>query len=388
MAEPLLGNIVLFARVLRRAGIPVSLEQTVSFARSLDWLELGDRRQVFHAARSFLVFRHEDLALFESLFNRFFRVPGDRLPDGHRRRQQKRAKAEQRLAIATYLSSKGDPDALEIEIGDRSASYSADELLQQKEFAEMSREELDAVRRLMREIRWRSCERRTRRFVPEKSGARVSLRRMLRTASKHGGVPFRLPRLDRKVKERPLVLLADVSGSMEKYSRLLLQFFYGVTHSLSQVESFVFGTRLTRITPSIRLRNIDKALDQASREVIDWSGGTRIGDSLREFNRRWGRRVLRRGAVVVIVSDGWERGDVALLEREMVRLRHSCYRLIWLNPLLGMAGYEPLTRGLQAALPFTDDFLPVHNLESLEQLGGLLRELPARRERRGAVRAL
>ena len=166
---------------------------------------------------------------------------------------------------------------------------------------------------------------------------------------------------------------------MERYSRVLLQFVYVVSNGLEKVEAFVFSTRLTRITRHLRDRDVDKALDQVTDAVQDWAGGTRIGEALKTFNYGWGRRVLGQGAIVLIISDGWDRGDIALLAREMRRLQLSCLRLIWLNPLLGSANYEPLTRGIQAALPYVDDFLPVHNLESLRQLGDLLERLSERR---------
>jgi uncharacterized protein with von Willebrand factor type A (vWA) domain len=168
---------------------------------------------------------------------------------------------------------------------------------------------------------------------------------------------------------------------MEKYSRLMLQFFYSVTHRFRNVESFVFGTRLTRLTGQLRLRNIDRAIEGAGSEVVDWSGGTRIGDSLKTFNRQWGRRVLHRGAIVIIISDGWDRGDVSLLRQEMRSLNRRCYRLIWLNPLLGTQGYQPLVAGMTAALPFVDDFLPIHNLQSLLFLSAYLGKLGPRRSR-------
>ena len=192
----------------------------------------------------------------------------------------------------------------------------------------------------------------------------------------------------RRKKRRPLVLLCDISGSMEPYSRLLLHFIYAISHSqdsaaqlgLEKVEAFVFGTRLTRLTRQLRHRDIDRAIQEASRRIEDWGGGTRTGEALKEFNFTWSRRVLGRGAVVMIISDGWDRGDIGLLGREMERLKMSCYRVVWLNPLLGSSNYEPLTRGMQAALPFIDDFLPVHNLHSLEQLGALLASLTGPRK--------
>jgi uncharacterized protein with von Willebrand factor type A (vWA) domain len=214
--------------------------------------------------------------------------------------------------------------------------------------------------------------------VADNKGQRLHLRRVLASAARQGGVPLELAWQRRKIKERPLVLLADISGSMEKVSRLVLQFFYCMAHSAQAVESFAFGTRLTRITPALKHKNIDVALAEAAREVVDWSGGTRIGASLQHFNQQWGRRVLRRGAVVLIISDGWERGEVSVLRREMRALQLRCHRLIWLNPLLGKSSYQPLVEGMQAALPYVDDFLPIHNLQSLSLLAARLKSLDAR----------
>lgn len=357
----------------------MSLEQTLSFARALDWVEIGSREQVFHAARSLLVSRREDLHLFAVIFDRFWLgvtepPAAQHLPLAPRHDLQK----GRRLRV-NYLASLARPEDPGIEVADRAATYSPEELLRRRDFALMTAEELAEVRRLIERTRWRMSERRTRRLIADRRGSRIHLRRMLRDAAKFGGAAPRLRHLTRKVKQRPIVLLADISGSMDKYSRLMLQFFYSATHSLREVECFVFGTRLTRITSQLKLRNIDRALAEAAKEIIDWSGGTRIGESLAVFNRRWARRVLRRGAVVVIVSDGWERGDVTQLGREMRHLHHRCHRLIWLNPHLGQAGYQPLVEGMAAALGWVDDFLPIHNLQSLRELSRRLSELPLRR---------
>jgi uncharacterized protein len=187
-----------------------------------------------------------------------------------------------------------------------------------------------------------------------------------------------LPRRTRRERPRLLVLLGDASGSMERYSRVLTHFVYGLAQSATRVEVFLFATRLTRITPHLIARRGSRALTRLAREVQDWGGGTRIGEALRAFNTHWARRVVRNGPIVLIVSDGWDRGDPALLNQELARVRRSCRRLIWLNPLLGSAQYEPLTRGMQAALRHVDDFLPAHDLVSLEQLADHLRALPAR----------
>jgi hypothetical protein len=231
-----------------------------------------------------------------------------------------------------------------------------------------------AVRRMMLKTQWQLEPRRTRRTVRTAQGELIDLRRTIRQNLRHGGELLRLAHKERKLKRRPVVLLCDISGSMERYSRVLLQFIYVVTSRLDRVESFVFSTRLTRITRQLRRRNIDDALREASAVVHDWAGGTRIGEAIKIFNYEWARRVLNQGAIVMIISDGWDRGDIALLEREMDRLHRSCHRLIWLNPLLGAADYQPLVRGIKAALPHIDNFLPVHNLASLEQLADLLAE--------------
>lgn len=385
-AAPWLANLLLFTRALRRAGLPLSPDQTMGFVRALDWIDIGQRIQVYHAARSLLVTRREDLAVFDALFYRFFRVPGDppRRPRSAPPRQQ--PGGEQAFTVATYMAYKARRFDREVDVVDRSATYSPLESLQSKEFSEMTPEELLAVRQLLRKIRFAASRRKTRRLVPAARGRSVDLTETLRKAARYGAVPLSLPRRSVKVKDRPVVLIADISGSMEKYSRLVLQLFYSMSHSLDDVESFVFATRLTRLTPQLRLRNVDRAIELASRQVIDWGGGTRIGECLSDFNRHWSRRVLHRGALVVVLSDGWERGDAELLGREMRYLHHRSYRLIWLNPLAGRTTYEPRVSGMAAVLPYVDDFLPVHNLESLDQLAEHLRSLPARRT--GPSRAL
>jgi len=365
-----LENTLLFTRILRQVGLPVSPEQSWGFAKALTLVDIGDRDQVFHAARCLLVTRQDHLRLFESIFNRFWRAhSGSRPPRGQKTPIAPRHKTRpKRFDIVSYMAYKAGPTDQEIEVADKAGTFSSAEVLQRKEFSEMEPEELETIKRLIQEMRWQVALRRTRRRVPDSNGDMLHLRRAMRSTAKYGGIPLDLFWQRRKIKQRPFVLLADISGSMEKYARLMLQFFYSVSHSLKDVQSFVFGTRLTRITPQLKLNNIDRAVEEAALEIMDWSGGTRIGESLKTFNQRWSRRVLRRGAIVLIVSDGWERGDVSLLRREMIYLQHRCHRLIWLNPLLGKSTYQPLVEGMAAALPFIDDFLPIHNLQSLTAL--------------------
>jgi len=225
-------------------------------------------------------------------------------------------------------------------------------------------------------LRWDFSQRRTHRLVKSRRGRMLDHRETLRRAAKLGGVVVQFSRRERKDKVRPLVLIADVSGSMELYSRIVLQFFHGLSQHLDRTEAFVFGTRLTRVTEAFRFRNVDLALDAVSAEVSDFAGGTRIAESLHAFRKDWGPKVLRRGAVVMVISDGCETGDVEQLAREVQALRRSCYRLIWLNPRLGQRRYEPRVRGMAAVLPHVDDFLPIHNFESLRQLRDHLARLP------------
>lgn len=257
-------------------------------------------------------------------------------------------------------------------------THSRDDALRQKDFAELTDEELDQARSLLTKLRWDLGLRRTRRW---KTGDGPSLdgRRLLRANLRYGGDPRELPERHRTRRRRPLVLICDVSGSMERYSRMLMHFLYCMTGNLRQVEVFVFATRLTRVTRSLTVNDGPDlgrtTVPRVARRIADFGGGTRIGDVLREFNVRWARRVLGHGAVVLMISDGWDRGDPAVLEREMARLHRMSHRLVWLNPLLGSPDYLPVTRGITAALPHIDDFLPVHNLESLAQLAEHLNTL-------------
>jgi hypothetical protein len=264
--------------------------------------------------------------------------------------------------------------------------YSADEVLREKDFGEMSWEEIQEAKKAMADMKWRLGYRRTRRTRPSYKG-RMDLRRIIRDNLRHGGEPIQIAFRQRIHRPRSLVVLCDISGSMERYSRMLLHFLHALTHGLKDnpVEAFVFGTRLTRITRHLRYRDVDESLDELGGVVRDWSGGTRIGETLKHFNFRWARRVLGRGAVVLIISDGWDRGELDLLATEMGRLQRSAYRLLWLNPLLGADEYKPVQRGMAVARPYVDDFLPVHNLRSLEQLAVILSSVttlrPIRKQR-------
>ncbi len=384
----LLHNLLLFGRLLRGLGLDVNPGRMIDLVHALGHIEIGRKSDFYHAARSLLVHRHEDVPLFDQAFEMFWRKPADGwttldlsgLTTARRARAPRFAPPPLRQSEAAPPDGRDQsPAADQPPIIQVTLTYSEREVLRRKDFAEMTGEELAAVKRLMAELVWQLGERRTRRRKPGK-GPLLDLRRTVRRSLKYGGEVLEWARREPKFKPRPLVFIADISGSMERYTRLLLHFLYSLTAGLDQpVEAFVFSTRLTRITRPLAGRDVEAALREVARAVPDWSGGTRIGEALKTFNFEWGRRVLGHGAVVLLISDGWDRGEVDLLHREMARLQRSCHRLIWLNPLLGSQDYEPLTRGMQTALPYIDDFLPVHNLASLEDLVRQLAELGERR---------
>jgi uncharacterized protein with von Willebrand factor type A (vWA) domain len=387
LSGQLLSHVVRFSRDLRAEGVTVTPGQTTAFSCALAEIPIFDPVSFYHAARASLVTRHEDYPKFEAAFYKFWRTLGlERFPN--------------ELLNQTAAPPKKDPKAKPGEVGrepksgsgrsegppqpivDRALTFSAEEVLKQKRFDQMTEGELEAARRLLYRFVWNPPERRTRR-LKARGDERLDLRRSFRTSLKHQGELVDLEFRSRKTKPRPIVALADVSGSMERYARMLLHFLHAFALEQSRmgarnVETFVFGTRLTRITRSFKQRSVDVALAEVGRGVKDWSGGTRIGESLHTFNRTWAKRVLGRGSIVLIISDGWDQGDPGLLAFEMERLQKSCHRLIWLNPLLGTPGYQPLTRGLVAAMPYMDDFLPVYNLASLEQLVEALGNLERR----------
>lgn len=376
-----LHNLLLFGRVLRKLGLDINPGRMMDLVSALDHIEIGNKYDFFYAARTLLVHEREDLELFDQAFELFWRKPAESWDVDwqgltRRRRLTKPVVTPPPLKDESSESADSDSESREpLTVIEVTRTYSDREVLRNKDFAQMSVEESESVKELMTHLRWRISERRTQRRYPGK-GAILDLRRTLRKSLRTGGEIFKWSYREPKRKPRPLVIIADISGSMERYTRILLHFIYGMKATLTQpVEAFVFSTRLTRITRPLQIRDLDLALKNVGRLVHDWAGGTRIGESLKYFNFEWGRRVLGRGAVVLIISDGWDRGDVDLLDREMARLKRNCHRVIWLNPLLGAPEYQPLTRGIQAALPHIDHFLPVHNLASLEDLANRLADL-------------
>jgi uncharacterized protein with von Willebrand factor type A (vWA) domain len=383
--DALVARLLEFGRILRRRGLDVHMGRMLDVVDALTHVDLARRDDVFHVCRALLVHRHEDLESFDRAFDAFWgaasSVPATGVPDG--------GGAPDDAPTAAGRESTG---LLETQTGDAAAESGDDELdvpawsdadaLATKDFAEFSESELTAAREAIERLDWQPGLRRTRRWVAGR-GSRLDLRRALARSVRTGGDLVRLPRRVRRLRPRPIVLLCDVSGSMEVYARLLVHFAYALTRRHRRVEAFLFSTRLTRITRHLRAARIDDAVRAVSKAVPDWSGGTRIGASLDEFHRRWGRRVLARAPVALLVSDGWDRGEPAVLAGAVARLHRSSHRLIWLNPLIGTQDYQPLTRGLVAALPNVDDFLPVRSLRDLRDLAQVLERDSAPRLRGG-----
>ena len=353
--------------------------------RALNHIDLKRQNDFRNALRAVFVARKEDIPTFEAAFDIFWAPPDPRAAAGAMPGRSRalplspeRAKAWAKALGLSSSQMNREQDASTIPAS--SSGYSAEELLRHKDFEQLTWQETEQVRRLLEQAPWRVAERKTRRLRPAKSG-RIDLRRTARHAIRSSGELMSLFRRRPRLRRRPLVLICDVSGSMERYSRLLMIFAHAIARR-EDLEAFVFSTRLTRVTRLLRHRDLDRALDSVSKRVHDFSGGTRIGDALADFNRHWARRVLGHGAIVIIVSDGWDRGDPTQLTAELIHLRRSAHRLIWLNPLIGSDGYQPLTRGMVAALPHCDDFLAANNVQALDDLGRLLANLGSRPARR------
>lgn len=379
----LLHNLMLFGRVCRLLGMDVTPNRMMEVARALNYIRISQKRDVYHLMRSLIVKRHKDISLFDEAFKLFWKRPSDGWIEldlrmlGPEKQQKKRTTL---LPPGSEPSENQDEAKKDIDLTllAITPTYSVSESLRRKHFAELTGEELLEIKRAITKLPKSLGERKTRRYGSGK-GIRVDMRKAMRQNMRYASEPIELPTRRRKIKPRPLVLICDISGSMERYTRILLHLIHTLSSTMYQVESFLFSTRLTRITHPIRHNSVDKALQLVGADVQDWGSGTKTGDALKLFNQKWSRRVLGQGAIVMIITDGWDRGDTDELKVQMKRLQMSCHRLIWLNPLLSSPEYEPLTKGAQAMLPYIDDFLPIHNLASLEMVIEKLRELAWKR---------
>lgn len=381
-------NVMQFARVLRNAGMPIGPGAIVDALRALSVIDLGQRDELRACLQAVFVHRREDLDLFAQAFTLFFRDPLGMdqilsllLPNAGSRPDDPATEISRRLAEALHpdraAKQERPGEKVEIEVA---LAASDRETLRTKDFASMSADELARAREIIRGMRLTLERFPTRRARPDPRGPRVDIRATLRATLRSGGHDIPLRRKSPRERTPPLVVLCDISGSMGRYTEMLVRFAHVLVNERERVSCFLFGTRLTHVTRALRHRDVDVALKRCGTEVSDWSGGTRIGVCLDEFNRRWSRRVLGQGAIVLLVSDGLDRDAPAGLAAAAERLHKSCRRLVWLNPLLSYEGFEPRAQGVRAILPHVDELRATHNLDSLEALAEALGPLtPARR---------
>jgi uncharacterized protein len=363
-ANAVVRHIVTFGRVLREVGVEVGPGRVVDALKGLDSVELARQDDVYWSLRQTLVSRREDLASFDVAFDSWFL-------NAFGARVQKPSTAEPPQGERRKGGEPGPGPEIDggvAEVG----GWNADELLRTKDFGAMTPDELTRAKKLIKEIAVARPRRRTRRLRPDAKGHALDVRGLVRASLSTGGDPVQRAFRSRATAPRKLVLILDVSGSMDSYARALLLYLHAARGAGRRVEAFAFGTRLTRLTPELGSRDPETAFAAASARVTDWSGGTRIGESLKAYNDEWGRRALTQGAVVVILSDGCERGDTALVGSEMARLARQAFAVVWVNPLKGHPQYEPQAGGMRAALPYVDRFLSGHDVASLEALGTVL----------------
>ena len=413
--ERFLFRLTEFGRLLWEAGIQVGPRQMLDLTETLQYVDPKNKEDFYNTLKCCLLTHHEQEPLFDQMYLYYWYMRDqqgkeDKGKSGATKRDERqlRLPPSERKRLAEHMNSNESRRDPRLEVhhegriqkggkrdkksdddqGDaQGLAFTAIEQLRKKDFENFTWEEVQEAKKLMSEMHWNLGLRPTRRKSPARSGVYPDMRRIVRRNLKYGAEFIELTWRKTRYKPRPLVIICDISGSMSLYSRLLLHFVHTISNGLLHVETFVFGTRLTRITRQLKKRDVDDAVRDVSKSVQDWSGGTRIGDALHYFNHHWARRVLGRGAVVLLISDGWDRGEASVLQSEMDRLQHSCHRLIWLNPLLGSPDYRPLTIGMKTALPFVDDFLPSHNLDSLISLGNLLSSIDdSRPERNPAAR--
>ena len=388
-ASPTLAvNVMHFARMLRRAGLPVGPAESLDGQRALSIVDLGNRTEARTALRTAMIHRHEHQDVFEQAFNLFWRDPtaaeqaaAMALLDAQKDRPKERPPPGSRRVAEAMAKPREMQPRVENEppVMDAVLTVSDRERLQRMDFEAMSAEEIDQAKREIRRLVLPLDVRRTRRLRADPLGPVTDLRRTIRQSLRQGGEIVTIARNRQVTRPPPLVVLCDISGSMSRYAQILMLFLHAVTNDRDRVHVFLFGTRLSNVTRQLRHRDAEVAFQMVSHVVPDWSGGTQIGEALDTFNRFWGRRVLAQGAIVLLITDGLDRDGARGLAENMDRLHRSCRRLIWLNPLLRWAGFEPKSQGIRAMLPHVDDFRPVHNLASLRALVDLLSRPAPRR---------
>jgi uncharacterized protein with von Willebrand factor type A (vWA) domain len=396
MAEPtgrLAENIVYFARALRAAGIPVGPGAVLDALAAVEAAGVGTREDFYWTLHAVFVKRHEHSLLFDQAFRIFFRrrayldkllaamLPQAPMPESEDEKPKPGAQRVQEALLSNLGETERPKPDVEV---DARLTVSDRELLQRKDFAQMSAAEIAAAKDAIKRLVLSLDEVKTRRLAPHRHGHLIDLRRTLRASLKAGGAVIDLKYLGPRTKAPPIVALLDISGSMSQYTRLFLHFLHAVTDARKRVHTFLFGTRLTNVTRALKAKDPDEALAACSANVADWSGGTRIATSLHAFNKLWARRVLTQGAVVLLITDGLERDPDDRLAFEIDRLHRSCRRLIWLNPLLRFSGFEAKAKGIRTIVPHVDELRPIHNLESM---AGLVRALSDRGKGAGDPKA-
>jgi uncharacterized protein with von Willebrand factor type A (vWA) domain len=377
----LAANVMHFARLLRRAGLPVGPSETIAAQTALTQIDLASKTQARTALRAAMIHRHEHQDVFDQAFALFWRDPtaADQaaamaLLDAQKDRKPEKPPPAARRVAEAFASKADNPSKPKDEppTRDMTMTVSDSERLQQMDFEAMGAAEINEAKREIRRLVLPLDLRRTRRRRPDSSGPITDLRRTIRLSLRQGGEITSLARSRRVTRPPPLVVLCDISGSMARYAQILLHFLHAVTNDRDRVSVFLFGTRLSNVTRQLRARDPEVAFQMVAHAVPDWSGGTRIGEAVADFNRLWAKRVLGQGAVVLLITDGLDRDGAAGLAENMERLHKSCTRLVWLNPLLRWSGFEPKSQGIRAMLPHVDEFRPVHNLASLRALIDLL----------------
>jgi uncharacterized protein len=377
----LAANVMHFARLLRRAGLPVGPAETIAAQQALTLIDLGSRVQAQTALRTAMVHRHDQREVFDQAFALFWRDPSSAeqaaamalLEGAKDPKQDKPPPASRRVAEAFARQSDKPPQPKDEPLQvDMTMTVSDSERLQRMDFEAMSAAEINRAKQEIKRLRLPLDLRKTRRLRPDPLGPVTDLRRTIRSSLRQGGEITGIARNRRVTRPPPLVVLCDISGSMARYAQILLHFLHAVTNDRDRVHVFLFGTRLSNVTRQLKARDPEVAFQMVAHTVPDWSGGTRIGEALQLFNQRWAKRVLGQGAIVLLITDGLDRDGAAGLAENMDRLHRSCSRLVWLNPLLRWSGFEPKSQGIRAMLPHVDEFRPVHNLDSLRGLIDLL----------------
>ena len=387
------ANIMHFARVLRAAGLPIGPGKVLDAINALATLGIGRREDFYWTLHATFVNRRDQRELFDQAFHIFWKnpqilermmsmmLPSAQLAEEEAPENDLSSRVAEALTAGTEAREEIKTREKEEVEFDATLTWSQDEVFRDLDFEKMTNAEMEAAKAAMQQIRLPLRALPTRRFHPSKNGARIDMRTTLRSSLRSNGDIIPMHWRKRKRRNPPLVVLCDISGSMERYARMLLHFLHAVTNDQDRVHTFLFGTRLTNVTRYLRYRDIDISLENVASAVVDWSGGTRIGECLKDFNRFWSRRVLSQGAVVVLITDGLDRDGGEGLHLEMDRLHRSSRHLIWLNPLLRYDKFQPKSHGIKAILPHVDEFRPVHNLESLAQLAHILSNMDGKSDK-------